>query len=111
MEEHNEQEIIGIDADQIEEFLNGSDIDKLPPIEIGLGDYDVEEFTRGIEETSYVAGKITALFNAGMSEASILDYLLTTETIKHNYETAKINKEMNIEIAKNQKLVMDKNEL
>jgi hypothetical protein len=110
MEEKKEQ-ILEIDADQLEELMSASDIDKLPPIEIDFEDYDIKEFQRGIHETSYVCGQITALFNAGLSESSVLDYLLSTQTIKHNIDVAKLNKETNIEVSKNQKASQEKYEL
>jgi hypothetical protein len=109
--EEKKEEILEIDADQLQELMNVDDIDKLPPIVIPLEDFDAEEFQRGIHETSYVAGQITALFNAGLSESSVLDYLLSTQTIKHNIEVARINKEMNIEMSKNQKASQEKYEL
>lgn len=111
MTEQNKEEVLEFDADQLEELLSGSEMDKLPPIEIDFEDYDVEEFKRGIKEASYVSGKITALFNAGLSESSILDYIITAETIKHNLKTAEINKSMNIEISRNAKAASEKFEL
>lgn len=111
MEELNKEEVLEIDQEQLEEYLNGSDIDKLPPIQLELDAYDQAEFQRGIDEASYVAGVATALFNAGLSESSVLDYILTTASIKHNKEAAVINKEMNIEISKNTKVASEKYEL
>jgi hypothetical protein len=112
MEEQNKDEILEIDGEQLESLLGGvPDIDKLPPFEIDLEEYDLEEFQRGIHETSYLAGKITALLNVGLSESFILDYLLNQETIKHNLETAKINKDMNVEMSKNHKVTQEKYEL
>jgi hypothetical protein len=109
--EEKKEEILEIDADQLQELMNNADIDKLPPIEIGFEDYDVKEFERGLHDTSYLAGCVTALLNAGVSESFVLDYLLNKETIKHNLETARINKEMNIEMSKNQKASQEKYEL
>jgi hypothetical protein len=111
MTEQNKEEILEIDSDQLQELLSGSDSDKLPPFEIDLSDYDVEEFKRGIKETSYLAGVITAILNTGVSESFVLDYLLSKETIAHNLKTAEINKEMNIEISKNHKAAAEKYEL
>ncbi len=54
---------------------------------------------------------ITALLNSGVDQNFVLDYLLNKQTIEHNIKTAEINKEMNIEIAKNQRLVAEKHEL
>lgn len=112
MEEQNKDEILELNEEQLESLLGGvTDIDKLPPIEIELDQYDADEFDRGIKETSYVAGVVTALLNAGVTEGFVLDYILNKETIKHNLETVKINKEMNIEISKNHKVVNEKYEL
>ena len=112
MEEQNKDEILELNEEQLESLLGGvADIDKLPPIEIELDQYDLEEFQRGINETSYIAGVVTALLNAGVTEGFALDYILNKETIKHNLETSKINKEMNIEMSKNHKATQEKYEL
>jgi hypothetical protein len=111
MTEQNKEEILEIDSDQLQELLSGSDSDRIPPFEIDLLDYDVEEFNRGIKETSYLAGMITAMLNVGVSESFVLDYLLSKDTIAHNIKVAEINKETNIEISKNQKATQDKYEL
>ncbi|MGM7720505.1 hypothetical protein [Metabacillus sp. Hm71] len=110
MEEQNKEEILELDPEQLEELLGGSD-DKLPPIEIPMEFYDADEFHRGIEDTSHLAGVITALLNTGVDQGFVLDYLLNKQTIEHNLETARITKEMNIEIAKHQKLSAEKQEL
>lgn len=110
MEKQANEQFVEIDAEQLQELMDGSD-DKLPPIEIPMEFYDTEEFHKGIKETSYLSGVITALLNTGVSEGFVLDYLLNKETIKHNIKTAEINKEMNIEIAKNQRIVTEKHEL
>jgi hypothetical protein len=110
--DEKKEEILELNADQLEELLNNSDIDdKLPPIEIDFDDYDIDEFQRGLNDASYLAGKVTALLNCGLSEGFILDYLLNQETIKHNLETARINKDMNVEMSKNQKATQEKYEL
>ena len=110
MSEENKEQILGIDEDQIQEMLGGSD-DKLPPIEIAIEDYDMEEFKRGLNEASHLAGTITAILNTGVSEGFVLDYLLNKENITHNIKVAEINKEMNIEMSKSQKATQDKFEL
>jgi hypothetical protein len=111
MEEQNKEQILEIDADQLEELMSGSEIDKLPPFQMELEDYDLAEFKRGIKDTSYIAGVITALFNAGLGESSVLDYLLSTKTIEHNKDVAIITKDMNVEVARNAKQANDKYEL
>jgi hypothetical protein len=110
MTEQNNEQILEIDADQLEEYMSGSD-DKLPPIEIPFEFYDTEKFYQGIHETSFLAGKITALLNTGLSESSVLDLILSMETVKHNIEVAKLNKDMNVEVSKYAKATQDKYEL
>lgn len=109
MTEQNNEQVLEIDTEQLQEFMEVSD--KLPLIEINLEDYDMDEFQRGISDASYVSGYIVALLNTGLSEAAVMDFLLNQETIKHNLETARINKEMNIEMSKNQRIQVEKNEL
>lgn len=109
MSEETKEQIFELDENQLQEMLGGSD--KLPPIEIPFEFYNDEEFYRGISETSYLSGVITAMLNAGVSESFVLDYLLNKENITHNIEVAKINKEMNIEMSKSQKATQEKFEL
>jgi hypothetical protein len=89
--------------------MSGSD--KLPPIEIPFEFYDDKQFYQGIKDTSHIAGVITALLNTGVSESFVLDYLLSKDTIAHNLEVARINKETNVEVAKHAKLTQEKYEL
>lgn len=100
------EEMQEYDIEQLQELLGGSD-DKLPPITIDLEHYDEEEFHRGIKETSYLSGKITALLNCGLSEQTVLDYLLNEATIDYNLKAANVN----LEIAKIQRATQEKAEL
>jgi hypothetical protein len=109
MEEQTKEEILEIDADQLQDLMNVSD--KLPPIEIPFEFYDTEEFYRGIKETSHLAGVITAMLNTGVSEGFVLDYLMNKDSIAHSIKVSEINKEMNIEMVKNQKATVEKMEL
>jgi hypothetical protein len=114
MAEQNKEEILELgedQLDQLQELLSGSESDKLPPIVLEVEQYDLDEFQRGIKDASYLAGTITAILNAGVSEGFVLDYLLNKETIKHNLETARINKDMNVEMSKNHKATQEKYEL
>lgn len=110
MSENNKEQILEIEASQLEDFAEES-VDKLPPIEIPMEWYDEDEFHRGIHDSSYLSGVITALLNTGVTEDFVINYLLNDETIKHNIEVAKINKETNIEVAKQQKVTQEKYEL
>jgi hypothetical protein len=109
MEEQAKEQILELDAEQLEEYLSGSD--KLPPIEIPFEFYDDKQFYQGIKDTSHIAGVITALLNTGVSESFVLDYLLSKDTIAHNIEVAKINKDTNVEVAKYAKLKQEQYEL
>ncbi|WP_310877150.1 hypothetical protein [Priestia megaterium] len=109
MAEEKQEQVVEFDTEQLQELMNVSE--QLPPIEIQMEDYDQDEFHRGIKDSSYLAGQITALLNAGVSEGFVLDFLLNQATIDHNIRAAEINKEMNIEIAKNQRITVEKNEL
>lgn len=109
MTEQNKEQVLEIDADQLQGLM--SDVDKLPPIEIPFEWYDSSEFYRGIKEASYISGYVTALLNTGLSESAVLDYLLSTETIKQNIEIANVNKDMNVEMSKNTKATQEKYEL
>lgn len=112
MEENKKEEILEIDAEQLEEFMDGMDIpDKLPQIILSVGDYDQNEFQRGIDEMSYSAGVITALLNAGVSESFVLEFLLSKDTIAHNIKAAEISKDMHVEVAKTTKGASEKYEL
>lgn len=83
----------------------------LPPIEIDINMYNDELFTKGINDTSYVGGMITALFNVGMNSEEILTYLMNEKTIEYNLKVTELNNATQIEIAKNQKVMMEKEEL
>lgn len=106
-----EQTELELTAEQLEQLLAGNDNDKLPPFELSIEEYDLEEFQCGIKDSSYIAGVITSLLNVGVSESFVLDYLMTTKTIEHNLKTAEIQRDMNVEISKNAKAAQDKYEL
>lgn len=109
MTEQSEEKVLELDPEQLDELLSVSD--KLPPIELDLGEFNQKDFKQGILDSSYAAGVITALLNTGVSESFVLDYLLSKESVEHNLKVAQINKEMNIEISKNHKVTNDKLEL
>jgi hypothetical protein len=76
-----------------------------------MQDYDIDQFTKGIHDTSHLAGVVTALLNTGVSESFVLDYLLSKDSIAHNIEIANINKAMNVEMSKNKQAAQEKYEL
>lgn len=114
MADQNNEQVVDteIGVEELQELLGVSESeDKLPPIMLDLEVYDAEEFQRGIDETSYISGVITALLNTGLSEGAVMDYIMNKETIAYNLEATKLNKEMNENISKNQKAIAEKNEL
>jgi hypothetical protein len=111
MTEQNNEEVQEISLEELEQLMEGSEDDKLPPIVISMEHYDADEFQRGLDETSYLAGRVTGLLNAGLSEQSVLDLILTLDTLKHNEKVSQVTKEMNVEIAKQAKITQDKHEL
>jgi hypothetical protein len=118
MTEQNKNEVTeveGIDTEQLEELISSmggsEENDNLPKIMIDMQDYDIDQFTKGIHDTSHLCGVITAILNTGVSEQFVLDYLLSKDSIAHNIEVATINKEMNTEIAKTKQATQEKYEL
>jgi hypothetical protein len=112
---HEDVEVEGIDAEQLEELISSmggsEENDNLPKIMIDMQDYDIDQFTQGIKDTSHLAGVVTALLNTGVSESFVLDYLLSKDSIAHNIEVANINKAMNVEMSKNKQAAQEKYEL
>lgn len=109
---HKEQDLQSV-VDNISELLGEDeyDGDRLPPIEIGLDTYDEESFMKGVDDASYLSGYITALFNAGCSEDFVLTYLINKETIEYNLKSVELNNVAQIEIAKHQKVIIEREEL
>jgi hypothetical protein len=114
-EEQNQQpEVEGISVEQLEELMQemgSEENENLPKIMIDMQDYDIDQFTKGIHDTSHLAGVVTALLNTGVSESFVLDYLLSKDSIAHNIEIANINKAMNVEMSKNKQAAQEKYEL
>lgn len=71
-----------------------------PNVVLELEDYDMEAFQKGIDDHSYIAGAITAVLNAGVTEQFALEYLLNRDTINYNLKASEINKDLNIQLAK-----------
>jgi hypothetical protein len=93
-------------------YISGSyDNSFLEPLEIPLESYDTEKFFKGVEDFSELAGKITALVNVGIHPSEALGYIVGLEGNKCTLEIAKITKEMNIEMSKNQIINFEKNQL
>ena len=104
---------------EVEEFLSEfaeQQSDKILPIEFSTENlvdvkFDEKAFQEGMSEISKTCGIISGLFNVGCGEAFVLDYLLNQQTIDYNLKNAEITKDMNVEIARHQKVIMDKQEL
>lgn len=92
MEENKEQELI---AQYLEsEYGNSTEptYEEIPiPLQLegivdedneGLIPYDVDKFKKGVKDYSYIAGAFSALRNSGMSEQSVMNWLLGEVEIK-----------------------------
>lgn len=101
---NEENEIVGL-----EDLVENTNI--LPPIEIDLDTYNQEAFMKGIDDSSHLAGYITSILNSGVSEEFVLTYLINKETIEYNLKSIELNNATQIEIAKNQKVLLEKQEL
>lgn len=102
-------ELIEPTEPEFEELIEGTNT--LSPIEIDIDTYNEELFFKGIDDASYISGFITALFNTGMNGEEILTYLINKETIEYNLKSIQLNNATQIEIAKNQKVLLEKEEL
>ena len=108
---HKELDINTV-SDSISALLEGGEgDDRLPPIEIDLDTYNEEEFFKGIDDASYNCGVITAMLNSGVSEDFVLTYLINKETIEYNLKTIEMNNATQVEIAKHQKVILEREEL
>lgn len=90
-------------------------LNSIPPIQLDeetMSDIcSSEEFSQGVFNVLEVCGSITALVNCGVTVEGALDYILTTATMKHNMELQKLNNDYGIEVAKNQSVLIDKNQV
>lgn len=94
------------------EYISGSyDNSFLPPLEIPLEAYNTDKFYKGIDNFSELAGQITALVNVGIHPSEALGYIIGLENNKCTLEIAKITKEMNVEMSKNQIINFEKNQM
>lgn len=110
MSENKLSEVINEELEGLVEETNYTDT-LLPPIEIDLDTYNQEDFMKGIDDASYLAGFITGILNAGVSEEFVLTYLINKETIEYNIKSIELNNKANVEISKNQKIMLERQEL
>lgn len=78
---------------------------------IDVSKFDKEEFIKGIKEASYTAGFYTALVNSGMSNIDAMNFILSKNSFDTNIQMNKVNAESNIEVSKNQSIMIEKNAL
>jgi len=121
----DEKELIYTPENQNEEIVSiplNSDVSEcnydiiIPPFELNTdsisdAQFDEKEFKKGIKDISFICGQITGLINCGISPIEALGFVVNRETIQHNLDSAKISKEMNIEVAKHQSIQLDKTQL
>lgn len=103
-----------IDLGALTEMLGQSKTSNEPyfqPIDLDLEEYNMDEFDRGISEISYVCGQITALLNTGVSESFVLEYMVGRDAIQGNIQINRENNEAQIEISKNQRVLVERQEI
>lgn len=88
----------------------------LPPIMLNTENlvdmqYDEDAFMLGVYEGSKIAGYITALRNAGVSESFILQLISNRDILKNNLKITESNNHASIEMSKNQKVLIQNEEL
>lgn len=86
----------------------------LPPIELyrdnleEIIEFDSTEFEKGLKEGSRVAGFITALLNAGLTNQQALDYIMNREVIASNARTSDLNSKTQLKMAELQSILSEK---
>lgn len=78
------------------------------PYIVGWGLYNKEAFKKGINNVSEICGMYSAFISDGMSVDDAMALIINMQNINMNIELAKINKETQIEVAKNQVILNDK---
>lgn len=74
-------------------------------------EFNEEEFQQGLKDISKVCGMITGLINVGLPPELALTYILNSENNIKEMDMVKIQAKSTIEISKNQKMMLEKNEL
>jgi len=73
-----------------------------------ISTFDDGKFQKGINDYSYIAGKLTALINTGVTPLEALNFILNQDTFKFNTEINKLICEKDIEVSKNQANLIEK---
>lgn len=73
--------------------------------------FDKDEFNKGIKQASYDCGIFTALINSGISYDDAIAYIFTLKNVDMNIKIAEINGNSAIEASKNQKTLLDNQQL
>jgi hypothetical protein len=120
----NCQDYDGKEYDDCQEDLSESEIGsvvdsdfKLLPIFMNTENiaekikYDEDEFQDGVNSFSKLCGQITALMNAGLSESSILQLISNMDILENNLKITESNNHASIEMSKNQKVLIQNEEL
>jgi len=86
----------------------------LPPVELyrdnleEIIEFDSTEFKKGLKEGSKVAGFITALLNAGLTNQQALDYIMNKEVIHNNAKTLDTTSKTQLKMAELQSILSEK---
>lgn len=68
-----------------------------------------EQFDQGLTDSAYYVGLYTGLLNGGISTDKAWEMTINAQNIKYNLEATKMNADMNVNVAKQQSIVIDKN--
>jgi hypothetical protein len=74
-------------------------------------EFDKDEFNKGLKATSFDCGVYTALVNSGVSADNAITYIFTLKNIDMNVKLAEINAKCSVDVAKNQSIMFEKNQL
>lgn len=78
---------------------------------VDISEFNANEFKKGIDEVSKECGMFTAYINAGMSNVQAYELILTKLTLDYQKDVNNVTNKANIEIAKHQSIITDKNQL
>jgi hypothetical protein len=73
--------------------------------------FDKDEFNKGIKKVSYDCGIFTALINSGMAYEDAFAYIIALKNIEMNIKLAEINGNATVEASKNQKAILENQQL
>lgn len=107
-----DEELKRLNEEEIQSEQEYIDYNILQPQDITeMCDYDSKEFNKGYKYGSYYAGIIYALRNALMDNENIMNFILNIDTIALNQKLNTETTKSNVEIAKNQQVQIQNQQL